>query len=113
MGVRTLAGTYDGTEEAAVMVDSGNDWPVGPLFKGDDAYEQVEAFQEWLRLEPWLRAASVHDLGGLEPADLPHPAATASDPRAWPQSGLAKLVGYWRDHFLDEDGALIAKPDEG
>lgn len=110
MGVRILEGTYDGTEQGAVMVDSTNLSAVGPVWTGPEAVEQVEAFQDWLRREPWLRDEVFAELG-LELADVPGPLARAHDPRAWPEAGLARLIAYWRKTFL-VDGRL-PEPVEG
>lgn len=104
-GVRILEGTYDGTTPAAVMVDGLNDeWTVGPVFRGSEAVEQIEAFQDWMRREPWL--ANVEAIG-LGPVDLPVGGGLSSDPRAWPLSGLKKLLAYWRAQHLDADGYLL------
>lgn len=93
MGVRILEGTYDGTSHAAVMVDSTNGCPVGPIFEGGDAVDQIEAFQAWLCGEPYMAYAQIL---GLEPSDIPDPRLRADDPRNWSASGLRKLVAGWR-----------------
>lgn len=93
MGVRTLVGEYDGDARAAVMVDSASGTAFGPLFEGPDAEEQVDAFLEWMRRLPFVTLAAEI---GLDPADVPHPALPAQDPRYWPESGLAKLGAFWR-----------------
>jgi len=106
MGVRILVGHADGTKQAAAMYDSGNGWMVGPIWEGADAYEQIESFQQWLRSLRYIEAINDGALN-LEPLDLPNPGVgDGSDPRAWPDHGLKKLVDYWRSRFLDEDGWL-------
>lgn len=111
-GVTSLVGTYDGTKEAAVMVDGLNDLPFGPLFEGPDAYEQIESFQAWLRRMPYMRLVDEGKLA-LEGRDLYDPTTgDGIDPREWPESGLAKVVAYWKATFLDEDGFLIDSPSD-
>lgn len=110
MGTRVLVGEYDGTTPGAVMVDSTSGWPVGPIFEGVDALEQVEAFQEWLRGMPYIR---LHDEGLLvfDPSDLYDPTVgDGMDPREWPTPGLAKLVSYWRAGHVGDDGWMKETP---
>jgi len=104
MGVRTLDGIYDGTRRAAAMVDSTSGWMVGPIWEAEDAVEQIDAFLDWLRLLQFMsRAEEI----GLESRDLPNPMrGDGGDPREWPDSGLAKLVAFWRREHVDEEGLL-------
>jgi hypothetical protein len=108
MGVRVLVGDADGTK-AAALYDSVTGWMIGPIFEAEDAYEQAEAFLDWMRHEPYLLHAEEIE---LTPLDIPDPRyIRADDPRVWPDSGLAKLVAYWRrDHVAD--GLLIPPPDD-
>lgn len=93
MGVRVLEGTYDGTEPAAVMVDSVTGFAFGPIFQGDDAADQVEAFVAWL-------ATGAHmDLVpeiGLDEKTIPDPRRDSFDARTWPDSGLELVFVYWK-----------------
>jgi len=50
MGVRVLVGEYDGGESAACMVDSVTGTAFGPLFRGEDAVEDIDRFVRWLSL---------------------------------------------------------------
>lgn len=103
-GVTTLVGTLDGYKDAAVMVNGLNDWPFGPAFYGADAYDQIEAFLAWMgRLQFMSKAEEI----GLGPSDLPSPLNQhPEDPRSWPDSGLDKLVRWWKEQHLTEDGYL-------
>jgi hypothetical protein len=105
MGVRTLIGTADGTRHAAAMYDSTNGLMLGDLFEADDAEDQIDAFQAWLARYPF---AADPDAIGLEPNDAPGPSGDGSDVRHWPDSGLKKLLAYWRRHNLNEHGELAA-----
>ena len=52
MGVRIL---HDERAEIAALFCSTSDWAFGPVFynKGDkDAYERVQAFLDWLKVDP-------------------------------------------------------------
>lgn len=100
MGVRTLAGVYDGTAAAAVMVDSGSGTAFGPVWEGDEAVEQIDRFQDWLRtLRFMLLSAEI----GLESGDLyDSTRGEGMDVREWPASGLKKLVVYWRREVWNE-----------
>lgn len=96
MGVRTLIGEYDGTTPAAAMVDSASGFMVGPLFEGSDAPDRIEGFVEWMRVYSFVKLSEEI---GLEPADVPGPVVDIpTDPRAWPDSGMAKLVVYYDEH---------------
>lgn len=102
MGVRLLIGEADGTTPAAAMYDSASGWMVGPVWEADDAPEQIEGFLDWLRkLQFMSRAEAI----GLDSGDLPDPTrGDGSDPREWPDSGLEKLVVYWRrQHAAAQD----------
>jgi hypothetical protein len=102
-GVRILFGEYDGTKPAAVMVNGLDDVPFGPLFVGEDAHDQIDAFREWLRqLQFMSRAEEI----GLTLRDVPSPGLDGDDPRHWPDGGLRKLAAYWKTMNLDEHGAL-------
>lgn len=105
MGVRILEGTYDGTTHAAVMVDSVTETPVGDIWTGPEAVEQIEQFMAWMQKEPWLRG-EIFDALELEKHHLPRATSPAWDPRAWPSMGLERLLAYWRKQYLDEDGFL-------
>lgn len=104
MGVRILAGMADGTRQAAAMYDSVTGQMFGPIFEAEDAPEQIEAFLEWLAE---MRAFAAIDRGELavEPEDLPL-MTEGRDAREWPASGLAKVVAFWRERYVDEDGLL-------
>ncbi len=93
MGVRTLGGTADGTTPAAAMYDSVTGWMLGPIFEGDDACEQIEAFLAWLGTMPYVKRAREI---GFARHETPDPRRDATDPRSWPDAGLNKLVTYWR-----------------
>lgn len=100
MGVRTLIGTYDGTTPAAVMVDSVSGTAMGVVFEGEDAPEQIEGFLDWMRRRPYI--ALVDDLG-LTHKQIPDPTHDDdSDPRAWPEAGLRKLIVYWRREYWEK-----------
>ncbi len=101
MGVRKLVGEQN---RDAVMYDSTDGWPVGPIWFGVDASEQIEAFLSWMQTRAFLALTGEIGLGGDDIPDPQHGAAT--DPRAWPKSGLEKLVKYWRSQHLDEEGWL-------
>lgn len=101
MGVRILVGEYDGTEQMAVMVDSVIGTAFGPLFENAD---DIESFCAWLRGEPFRLSAGQM---GLTPADVPVTTA-GSDPRAWPESGLKKLVSYWTKNVKTAEPAVEA-----
>lgn len=95
-----MEGRYGGLP-AAVMVDSTDGWPVGPIFEGDEAVEHVASFVDWVGREPFR---------GMEFAtfEVPDPTRDATDLRAWPESGVRRLVSEWRLRHLDEDGYLRA-----
>lgn len=109
MGIRILEGTYDGTDPAAFMVDSVREVAIGPLWKGVEAAEQIEAFVDWMSKEPWLRDETFAALD-LDRDEIPDPLADAHDPRAWPPAGLKKLRRYWTEKFVDENGLLREQP---
>lgn len=76
MGVRILEGTYDGTRDAAVLVDSVTGTAFGPLFADHD---EAEAFLKWLEgAETW-------------------PDRCSPDPRRIPVVQLAWLLQRYRE----------------
>jgi hypothetical protein len=98
MGVRTLIGTYDGTTPAAVMVDSVTGSSLGVIFEGEDAPEQIEAFLDWMR-----RRRFIADEIGLTHKQIPDPThGDDTDPRAWPDAGLRKLIAHWRREYWEK-----------
>ena len=106
MGVRTLVGIADGTTNAAAMYDSVTGRMIGPIFEADDAHEQIESFLNWMNSLTFMAYA---DVIGLEPSDLPDldsPAHEASDVRRWPDSGLKKLIAYWKREHVAANGWL-------
>lgn len=103
MGVRTLIGIADGTTPAAAMFDSVSGFMVGPIWESTDAEDQIEAFLSWMDSERFITACEEI---GLETVDLPHPGLKANDIRFWPDTGIKKLVAYWRSTHLDENGLL-------
>ncbi len=107
MGVRTLIGIADGTTPAAAMFDSSSGFMVGPIWESTDAEGQIEAFLSWMDSEKFVAACEEI---GLESSDLPHPALKANDIRFWPDTGIKKLVTYWRRTHLDENGLLREQP---
>lgn len=92
MGVRTLVGTYDGTEDAAVMVDSVSGFAFGPLF---DSPDDIHEFLSWLEGMPYAREEAAEAMG-LTPQMIPDPRQSATDPRTWPDMGLEKVVVAWK-----------------
>ena len=105
MGLRVLIGEADGTTPAAAMYCSTSGWMVGPIWEGDGAEETIDAFLRWL--ERLAFVPLVGD-GGIELGrpDLQAFGKDGSDPRHWPESGLSKLVVYFRREFVDADGNL-------
>jgi hypothetical protein len=108
MGVRTLIGTYDGTSHAAAMVDSVSGQMFGQIFEGPDAEDQVEAFLEWMRIYKFV---SLSEAIGLDTSDVPPPQYDLpTDPRVWPDAGLAKLIRYWKAEHVDEETRTLIEP---
>lgn len=96
MGVSTLVGTADGTTPAAAMYDNTTGQMIGPIWEGDDAEEQIDEFMEWMRLCSFV---PLSEAIGLRTMDVPGPEwDLPGDPRVWPDSGLTKLVTYWRSN---------------
>jgi hypothetical protein len=83
MGIRILEGMYDGSQHAAVLVDSVTDTAFGPLF--NSSYH-AEHFLEWLREN-----------------------VTSDDARKLSAGELAEAHASWSEECLDEEGDL---PDE-
>lgn len=78
-GVRVLVGKYDGASTAAVMVDGLTDLPFGPLFRGPDAAEQVDAFVSWIN----------------------------GDPRKFTDDSLLFLYREWSETYISDDDTLL------
>lgn len=108
MGVRTLIGKYDGTEHAAVMVDSASGWCFGPVFESPDAEEQIEAFTTWLREMRWYEHRAEIFGGIRDYRSLPDGLlmGTGEDPREWTLGALERLYSFWRERHVDEHGYL-------
>lgn len=70
MGLRIL---YDPDEPAACLWDSVSDWAFGPVFEGESAFTDAQAFIEWL----------------------------PEDARKYEQNDLWELYGQWRDTTRD------------
>lgn len=103
MGVRTMVGIADGTGPAAFMYDSVTGFAVGPIWEAEDSYEQIEAFQQWMRERRFMGLTEEIGLGSF---DLPSPLREVDDVRAWPENGIAKLIKYWRKENLDATGCM-------
>jgi hypothetical protein len=103
MGVRILRGEADGDGHAAIMYCSTSGWSIGPIFEADDAEEQIQSFLGWMDSLAFVEKAEEIGLGHH---DLPSPLGKPADPRSWPDSGLEKLVAYWRTIHVGDDGLL-------
>jgi hypothetical protein len=117
-GVRILEGTYDGSGDAACMVNDSSGVAFGPIFTGYDAGDQAEAFLSWLRDERWhddrVRACVRAFRGENEYARylLSQLVHRDDDPRAWTDNGLVTLVGYWRSIYVNEEDDCLHDPTE-
>lgn len=87
MGVRILDGIYDGTEPAAVLIDSVTGTSFGPMF---DDHDHAQAFLDWF-------ATAAREDAALE-LGLAHCRGITSDddPRSWSDHGLRELHKVWQ-----------------